>query len=638
MTDLSSLNANQLEAVNWGEGPLLVLAGPGSGKTRVLTYRITRVIEETAGQHFRILGLTFTNKAAAEMRNRIDALVPNAGERVLLTTFHSFSVGLLRQHGHHIGLRPDFTILSQTVDREAILDEAVQKTREEHSEASYRGEQLLPLITSLLDDCVPATEAMSVLRQRGVSGADAIGVVYRNYRELMVENNQLDFGGLIAETIKLLEEFPAVKRQVKRIYSYICVDEFQDTNLAQYRILHNIVDQPRNNLFVVADDDQIIYQWNGANPERLRSLQRDFNMSTLQLPENYRCPPEVIEVANRLIVHNLSHDLNKANLIANKPSSKHNEIRVKGFPSFDEEANWVASEIAQLDGASRSRCVVLARTRRLLQRIIEALDGYGLRGYLEVRKNEFVSSPMIWLHAMLRLANARQDREQLRRVCKSFFDLEGVNLIVSDIMSDSAAEEGDYLRAWQRAALRRNELEPKTRELLQQAVTALAERLDFWSFIQASFAWFESLPDILPPYDSGLSEYDGEKDTWQNLVNEVVAELGLDQVTLNALLQGLDLRAKTPNPPSDAIVCYTIHLSKGMEFGHVYLVGLVEDQLPSWAATKRGDESQEMQEERRNCFVAITRVQENLTLTYSDEVFGWSKEPSRFLKEMGVIA
>ena len=616
---------------------MLVLAGPGSGKTRVLTYRIARVIDDTAGQHFRILGLTFTNKAAAEMRNRIDALVPNARERVLLTTFHSFSVGLLRQHGHHIGLRPDFTILSETVDRESVLDEAVQRTREEYSEASYRGEQLLPLVTRLLDDCIPAEGAIDILRQSGVNGANAIGAVYRNYRNLMIESNQLDFGGLIAETIKLLEEFPAVKRQINRIYSHVCVDEFQDTNLAQYRILCNIVDRSKANLFVVADDDQIIYQWNGANPERLNALQRDFHMSVLQLPENYRCPPEVIEIANRLIVHNLSHNFDKVSLIANKQGSKGNVVRVKDFDSFDEEADWVASEIAQLDSKSRSCCVVLARTRRLLERVIEALDSHGLQGYLEVRKNEFVSSPMVWLHAMLRLGNARQDREQLRRVCKSFFDLEGVNLIVRDIISDSATEEGDYLRAWQRAALRRNELEPKTREFLIEAVAALADKLDLWSFMQASFEWFESLSDISPTHDSGLSEYDGEKDTWHSLVNEVVAELGRDQVTLNALLQGLDLRAKTPRAPSDAINCYTIHLSKGLEFDQVYLVGLVEDQLPSWAAVKKGDESQEMQEERRNCFVAITRVQESLTLTYSQDVFGWPKEPSRFLSEMELL-
>lgn len=638
MNDLSSLNVNQRRSVNWGEGPLLVLAGPGSGKTRVLTYRIAQIIEQTPGQHFRILGLTFTNKAAAEMRNRINTLVPNASDRILLTTFHSFSVSILRQHGHHIGLRPDFTILSQQIDRESIIDAAIERAREEYFEAAYRGEQLLPLVGRLVDDCIPAEAATALLRTRNIRGFEILGAVYKNYRNLMIEDNQLDFGGLIAEALRLLEEVPAIRRQISRIYPYVCVDEFQDTNLAQYRILSKIIDKANPNLFVVADDDQIIYQWNGANPERLYELQRDFKMSVVQLPENYRCPLEVIDIANKLIDHNLSRHFGKVKLVANKQNGNGNVIRVKGFSSFDDEADWVASDIARVDNELRSRCVVLPRTRRLLMHVIDALDKKGMSGHLEVRKNEFVSLPMVWLHAMLRLANARQDREQLRRVCKSFFNFEGINLIVGDIILDSAAEEGDYLRAWQRTVLQRNALGTETRQFVEQSVTKLAEKLDFWSFIQDSFKWFESLSDTSPMHEGEILEYDSEKATCGSLVNEVVGELGRNHVTLNALLQGLDLRSKAPSPPKDAIPCYTIHSSKGLEFGHVYLVGVVEDQLPIWSAIKKGDESQEMQEERRNCFVAITRVQESLTLTFSNDVFGWTKKPSRFLREMELIA
>lgn len=635
MVDLSSLNAKQLESVKWNDGPLLVLAGPGSGKTRVLTYRIARIVEERAGKHFRILGLTFTNKAATEMRKRIEDLVSNAGDRTLLTTFHSFSAGLLRQHGHHVGLRPDFTILSQEADRESVLDEAIKKTRKDHHEVAYRGEQLLPLVTRLLDYGLTADEAIKFLQKRNPNGAEVIGTIYKNYRHLMIENNELDFGGIIAETWRLLEEMPAIRKQISRIYPYICVDEFQDTNLTQYRILSKIVNPLTKNLFVVADDDQIIYQWNGADPERLKSLKRDFDMDVLQLPENYRCPPEVINVANKLIQHNLSHDPNKPTLIAHKQSGESNVIRLKDFVSVEEEANWVASDIAQRPKESLCTCVVLARTRRILERILQALESQNVQGYLAMRKDEFISSPMVWLHAMLRLANARQDSEQLRRICKSFFDLEGINLIVGDIVSDSAAMEGDYLRAWQRAALQQEQLNPRTEEILRESVPKLADRLDFQAFIEDSFAWFEKLPDIGSVSDDKITEYDEEKRTWHNLQNEVVSEFGREQVTLNVLLQGLDLRSKMPIPPKDAVPCFTIHASKGMEFDHVYLVGLVEDQLPSWAAVKKGDDSREMQEERRNCFVAITRVQESLTLTYPHEVSGRTKEPSRFLREIG---
>ena len=638
MIDLSSLNANQLESVSWNEGPLLVLAGPGSGKTRVLTYRIARIIEETAGKHFRILGLTFTNKAAAEMRKRIESLVPNAGERTLLTTFHSFSVNLLRQHGSHIGLRPDFTILSQPADRESALNEAIERTKEEHFEVSYRGEQLLPLITWLLDNCVHIDNASGILQEHEVTSAEGIAAVYRNYRHLMIENSHLDFGCLIAETLELLEDKPAIKKQVNRIYKYVCVDEFQDTNLAQYRILCNIVNPATRNLLVVADDDQIIYQWNGANPERLKSLRRDFEMCVLQLPQNYRCPPEVIDVANKLIRHNVSRDFEKADLTAHKQISEGNKIRVKSFRSFREEADWVASDIALRTKDDCYNCVVLARTRRLLSEVFIALKSKNIPVYVAMRKDEFVSNPMVWLHAMLRLANARQDREQLRRVCNSFSNMMEIELIVGDIISDSAVAEGDYLRAWCRAVLRQKNLDCKTRTFLTVAVPKLADRLDFRSFLKLSFNWLDDMSGSGAETDGSSSEYQEEKRTWTGLVNEINSELGRDKVTLNVLLQGLDLRSKEPNPPRGAVPCFTIHAAKGMEFDHVYLVGLVEDQLPSWAALKKGANSHEMQEERRSCFVAVTRSQESLTMTYSRELFGWNKKPSRFLKEMELVS
>ena len=634
MLDLSSLNPNQLESVEWDDGPLVVLAGPGSGKTRVLTYRIARIIEETPDKHFRILGLTFTNKAAAEMRQRIESLVPNASERILLTTFHSFCVGLLRQHGHHIGLRPDFTILSQQVDRESILEDAIAQARITNPEISSRAERLLPLVARLLDNCVQATDAIDVLVKSNVKEARLIGTVYKNYRHLMLEGNQLDFGGIVAEALGLLEHRPAIKRLVTRVYAYVCVDEFQDTNLAQYRILRNITNPDTRNLFVVADDDQIIYQWNGADPLRLESLRQEFNMSVIQLPENYRCPPEVIAVANELIKHNSSHNVDKAPLVARKKSGDGDVIRVKGFPRFEEEANWVASDIASRSLEERPKCAILARTRRLLEGILDSLGSHGVPGYIAMRKDEFNSNQMVWLHSMLRLANARQDSEQLRKVCRSYFDLEGINLNARDIMSNSAAEEGDYLRAWQRAALQRSQVGTKTRKFLLDSVPRLADRLDFWTFIEDSFTWFEELPAIGPVPES---EYQEEKKTWKELVNEVIAELGREQVTLIVLLQGLDLRSKAPNAPVDAVACFTIHASKGLEFDHVYLVGMVEDELPSWAAVKKGADSREIQEERRSCFVAVTRVQETLTLTYSHEVRNWRKKPSRFLREMDLI-
>ena len=190
--DTSSLNANQLNAVNWGEGPLLVCAGPGSGKTTFVTYRIVRLIEGSEGESFRILGLTFTNKAVAEMRKRVRDLVPNSDERITLTTFHSFSAAILRQHGHHIGISPDFTVLSQETERMAVLDKAIAKAEMTNSEG-YTSKRLLPLVTTLTDQNIAIEKAAEVLQEKIPDSAQHIGKIYKYYRQLMIENNELDY-------------------------------------------------------------------------------------------------------------------------------------------------------------------------------------------------------------------------------------------------------------------------------------------------------------------------------------------------------------------------------------------------------------------------------------------------------------
>ena len=218
------------------------------------------------------------------------------------------------------------------------------------------------------------------------------------------------------------------------------------------------------------------------------------------------------------------------------------------------------------------------------------------------------------------------------------YTLEGIDLNVRDIMSHASTEDGNYLRSWAVAALNRRELSESARELINTSlVPVLLGRLDFWHFEDDAFAWLDGLPDTAPDFEGVFDEYQEEKETWHQLANEISAQFGKQEVTLHLLLQELDLRSKSPVPPKDAIPCFTIHASTGMEFDHVYLVGMVEDQLPSWAAIRKGDSSREMQEERRNCFVAITRAQETLTLTYSDRVQGWQKETSRFLFEMGLL-
>ena len=202
-----------------------------------------------------------------------------------------------------LALKPDFVILSQPADRESVLTEAL-KIAFGDEEPIYTANRLLPAIDKMLDECISCDEATAVKALAGTPNAAVIAAVFAAYRKRLIAANQLDFGSLLAATVELLESNQAIAKQIRRVYRYVCVDEFQDTNAAQFRLLVQVVPPAAPNLFVVADDDQIIYQWNGAKPERLAELRTRFGMTVVQLPENYRCPAEVIELANRLIVHN----------------------------------------------------------------------------------------------------------------------------------------------------------------------------------------------------------------------------------------------------------------------------------------------------------------------------------------------
>ena len=489
--DMTSLNENQIEAVQWNDGPLLVLAGPGSGKTRVLTYRIARLLNDSSGERFKILGVTFTNKAAAEMRTRLESLLKMGKERALLTTFHSFAAEILRQHGHHIGLRPDFTILVEEADREAVATEAIKSLGEEIADTIPNAANALPVIDKMMAECANVEELKKGLE--GQPHAVFLTQLFEAYRAKLIQGNNLDFASLIGLAVQLLEERPAIARQFQRVYRFVCVDEFQDTNETQFRLLCALVSTANPNLFVVADDDQVIYQWNGANPKRLQELRERFSMETVQLPENYRCPPAVIELANNLIGHNLDRSAGKERLKAHKVSTTDSHLRIFHFNDFSREAAWVVSELKEATPAERNHCVVLGRSKKLLDAIIAECGRQDVPAYIAVRKSQFISAPVSWLHAALRLANARQDREQLRKLCKAFYSLEGNNLRVEDVVAASSFHSGDYLRSWLETALAQLNVSVPTRAFLEKTRETLLDRIDHWIFIETAFKWFESL-------------------------------------------------------------------------------------------------------------------------------------------------
>jgi len=628
---LERLNPNQRAAGEWDAGPLLVLAGPGSGKTATLTARVGRLIQENEDESFRILCLTFTRKAAAEMRERLVKLVPHAKDRVLLTTFHSFATDILRQHGSHFGLSPDFEILEEA-ERVGLVKSILFEKAEDFTKF-VSAEKALTAVDFLLRNVTPDAKVPGMLKDPETG--KQLQVLFGHYKALLKQQNCLDYGAILYFCEELLRERPRVSKQLRTVYRYVCVDEFQDTNVAQYRVLRALAPDKNANVFIVADDDQVIYQWNGASPTRVKELATHYDLTTIQLPENYRCPPEVVALANALIVHNGERSSDRKPLLSMKPDSGDNPIELLSFGDDQQEAGGIAEQVAaRLKGGVRpADIVVLARATRLLERVQKALSALSVPSHVQRRKSQFESAPLRFVTSALKLALVRSDDDLASIVTKSLSDCVAQDSSEEDLAGFSAQLNGDQLEAL--GALVNDS--PAVAQELQAAVSALVHGR-YAEFVQSALAYFDSVESLSQDSaDEQYVEYATERAVWRGIIREIGGGDDAYSLSLGQFLQELALANKTPEAPSNSVRCLTIHSSKGLEFLHVYLVGMSEDQLPSYQSKKSGDDSREMQEERRNCFVAITRTIETLTLSYGERYNGWRKEPSRFLFEMGLL-
>lgn len=631
MKYLEKLNSNQLAAAKWDDGPLLVLAGPGSGKTATLTARVARLVEQSHDESFRILCLTFTRKAAAEMRERLLKLVPDAKERVLLTTFHSFATDILRQHGSHFGLSPDFEIIEES-ERVGLI-KSVLAERADQLTKFVSAERALTAVDFLLRNVTPDAKVPTLLKDS--EAGQQLQVLFARYKELLKQQNCLDYGAILYFCEELLRERPRISKQLRTVYRFVCVDEFQDTNVAQYRVLRALVPEKNANVFIVGDDDQVIYQWNGASPARVKELEQHYDLTTIQLPENYRCPPEVVALANALIVHNGERSADKKPLLSMKAGSGANPIELLSFEDDQKEAQGIAERIkARLSGGARpSDVVVLGRATKLLERVRKALEEVSVPSHVQRRKSQFESAPLRFITSALKLALVRSDDDLASIVTKALSDCVGQDSSEEDLAGFSAQLNGDQLEALG-ALVADTATVP---EPLHQAVSDLV-RGSYAKFIQKALAYFDSVESVSPDGgDEQYAEYSSERTVWQGIIREIGGDDDAYALSLGQFLQELALANKTSEAPSNSVRCLTIHSSKGLEFEHVYLVGMSEDQLPSFQSKKAGGDSREMQEERRNCFVAITRTIETLTMSYGKKYNGWQKAPSRFLYEMGLI-
>lgn len=631
-TSLSQLTAIQRKAVDWDDGSLLVLAGPGSGKTRVLTCRVARLLDSSPDQRFRILALTFTNKAANEMRSRVTALVPGLERRANIDTFHGFCAQVLRQHGVHLGIKPDFAIYSRTADRQAVLEDAISRDSGQNwKNGSFRPLPLIDHLKTRLVEPGKAEERIKAMNGTTAEDASRVARAYHLYENELRRINALDFNSLILDAYRLFA-YPAMVRQYQKAYRYWLIDEFQDTNGAQYKLLRRMAGEEFRQVFAVADDDQTIFEWNGANVRRISDLVGEFSCEVVQLPTNFRCPPRIVEAGNRLVVYNSRRVASKEATVSvpslnNLPPSAEDQIRYRQFDTDQAEADGIAHEIAGLDKAVRGQTAVLARTRSLLGAMHDALKQNAVPAVITLRQDDFLSPQMRWLAACLRQIDRPLDLRNMAVLVEAFRSFGPSPLDWDELVSQSESNGLTGLKIWLDAVRKAGMSGPAA-----EVVNIIAE------LSSGSIKLGAAMDGILHSFsDNESDDLKDDLSAWRRIQREINDAHGSASLDLDRFLQELELRSKEPVPVPGKVSLTTIHGAKGLEFETVYLIGLAEDILPSWHSVKKGDGSAALEEERRGCFVAITRAGKRLILSRARCYKGWQKEPSRFLGEMGVL-
>jgi len=624
---LERLSSTQRDAVNWTEGAALVLAGPGVGKTTVLTTRVARILEESPKKNFRVLALTFTTKAGDEMRTRIEQLVPGMNDRATVGTFHSFCAQVLRQHGSHLGIKPDFGVYEQQRDFEELLKDGL-------AAASARGEPvtiddfgLLSTINQLRANLVGPKKAAS--RFRDARLGERVARVYAVYEATLRDRNVLDFNGMILDTCRLAHEVPAVGARIRQTHPYWLIDEFQDTSPAQYRMIKFLAGPDFKNIFAVADDDQIIYQWAGASYRQIVAFREEFTPKLIQLVENRRCPPDVVRAANNLVAHNKERTPDKQKLVPLK-DDEGSTITVREYESDSDEAEGIANEIAKLGEAARGHCAILARTRAVLEPALEALRKKGVKAVLATRRDGFVSAQFNWLYGTLDQASRPTDKRVFTGITNAANAMCSIKLNADLLAAEADAAGKTYLEQWSQAAA-------ATESEAAKILAGFAARL-----VQSRASWKTVLTEALAYFSKSAPSEDGlasdaleDRSAWDTASRAIRAEKGGD-FDLSELLQGIALRPKEPPPDPSAVVLSTVHAAKGLEFDHVWVAALAEDILPSWQSLKPDAQPGDLEEERRNCFVAITRTKKSLILSRAKTYKNRIRKQSRFLIEMEV--
>ncbi len=563
------------------------------------------------------------------MRGRVERLVPGVTERTVIGTFHSFCAQLLRQHGSHLGIRPDFGVYDQDADRSELLRDALKEAAQSGQNVSGDDTRWLKTIDQLRSNLVGPSKAAVRFSNSGMG--NKIATVYAIYENALRARNVMDFSGMILDACRLAYQVPAVAARIRQSYPYWLIDEFQDTSPAQYRLIRFLAGDNFRNIFAVADDDQIIYQWAGASYRQIAAFRQHFQPELFQLVENRRCPIEIVQAANNLVRHNADRTPGKAPLISTRDCGAR-PIGLQVFPAELDEAAGVAEEVARISEKDRGEVAVIGRTRAILQPVLEAMRAAGIKAAIATRRDRFVSPQFVWLQSCLDQTIRPTDRQVFSSMVNAANRVAGTEFDPALLAAEAEAAGDSYLEHWsQLSAALDNDIAKRLGGLGSRLVQS---RVSWRGVMAEALSWLTETTDAR---DGVVSDADEDKAAWETAARAIRQERG-GEVDLHEFLQGLALRPKEPPADRNAVSLLTVHAAKGLEFDHVWLIGLVESILPSWQSLQPSARPAELEEERRNCFVAITRTKETLVLSHARQYRGWSKQPSRFIAEMGLVA
>ena len=635
MSIYDTLNEQQREAVFHTEGPLLILAGAGSGKTRVLTHRIAYLIEEQHVNPWNILAITFTNKAAGEMRERVDQLVGFGADSVWVSTFHSLCVRILRRYIDRIGYGTSFTIYDSD-DQKSLMKEVCRKLNIDTK--IYKERSLLAAISSAKNELVnPMEFELNVL---GDFGKKKIAEAYKEYQRQLQSNNALDFDDLIMKTVELFQTCPDVLDYYHERFRYLMVDEYQDTNGAQFQLIH-LLARKYHNLCVVGDDDQSIYKFRGANIENILNFEKAFaDTKVIKLEQNYRSTQNILNAANEVIRNNTGR---KAKTLWTE-NEEGTPILFHQFQTSFEEAEFVVGDIASKvrEGEGEySDCAVLYRTNAQSRVFEEKLVFAGIPYKLVGGVNFYARKEIKDLLAYLKTIDNALDDLAVRRIIN--VPKRGIGATTLGRIQDYADEhEMSFYDALKLAdeipALSRSASKVKPFVLFIQT---LRSKLPFLSVSELLKEIIEETGYVRDLVAEDTEEAQGRIENIEELVNKVVTyEESAESPTLSGFLEEVALVADIDSleEGSNYVVLMTLHSAKGLEFPNVYLTGMEEGLFPSYMSLHSDDPEKEIEEERRLCYVGMTRAMKKLYLTCARQRLVRGEVQynpvSRFIKEV----